>query len=51
MFNSRNYLQTKGGAMGTICAPSYTNIFMDHFEKKTYIPIYQWIPINLSQIY
>ena len=28
--------------MGTICTPSYTNIFMDHFERKfIYIPIYQ----------
>ena len=34
IFNCRNYLQTKGCAMGTICAPSYTNIFIDHFEKK-----------------
>ena len=33
IFNSRNYLQTKGSAMGTICAPSYPSIFMDHFEK------------------
>ena len=22
--------------MGTICASSYANIFMDHFEKKLY---------------
>ena len=51
MFNSTNYLQTRGCAMGTICAPSYANIFMDHFEKKTYIPIYHRILINLSQIY
>ena len=33
-FNSTNYQQTKGCAMGTICAPSYAKIFMDHFEKK-----------------
>ena len=26
IFNSANYLQTKGCAMGTICAPSYANI-------------------------
>ena len=37
--------------MGTICAPSCTNIFMDHFEKKAYVPIYQRVLINLSQIY
>ena len=51
IFNSRNYLQTKGCAMGTICAPSCANIFMDHFEKITYIPIYQRVFINISQIY
>ena len=34
IFNCRNYLQIKGCAMGTICAPSYANIFMDHFERK-----------------
>ena len=34
IFNSINYLQTKDCAMGTICAPSYANIFMDHFEKN-----------------
>ena len=38
IFNSRNYLQTKGCAMGTICAPSHANIFMDHFEKKLIYP-------------
>ena len=34
IFNSTNYLQAKGCAMGTICAPSYADIFMDHFGKK-----------------
>ena len=24
--------------MGTICAPSYTNVFMDHFERKFMYP-------------
>ena len=24
--------------MGTICAPSYANIFMDHFERKFIYP-------------
>ena len=33
-----NYLQTKGCAMGNICAPSYVNIFMDHFEKELIYP-------------
>ena len=36
VFNSRNYLQTKGCGMRTICAPSYANLFMDHFEKTLY---------------
>ena len=45
MFNSRNYLQTKCGAMGTICAPSYTNIFMDHFEKKLIYPFINGFPL------
>ena len=51
VFNSTNYLQTKGCAMGTICAPSYANIFIDQFEKKNYIFIYQRLLINLPQIY
>ena len=34
MSNSKNFLQTKGCAMGTICKLSYANIFMDHFELK-----------------
>ena len=38
-FNSKNFLQTKGyGAMGIICAPSYANIFMGHFERKYLYP-------------
>ena len=32
IFNSKKFLQTKRCAMGTICAPSYTNIFKDYFE-------------------
>ena len=38
IFNSRDYLQTKGCAMGTLWAPSYANIFMDHFLKKLIYP-------------
>ena len=38
MFSCRSYLQMKGCAMGTICAPSYANIFMDHFERKFIYP-------------
>jgi len=38
VFNSQNYLQIKGCAMGTICAPSYANIFMAEFEKQYIYP-------------
>ena len=34
IFNSKLYLQIKGCAMGTICAPAYANIFMAYFEEK-----------------
>ena len=34
VFNCKHYLQVKVCVMGTICAPSYAIIFMDHFEKK-----------------
>ena len=30
----KNYFQIKDCTMGTICAPAYANIFMDHFEIK-----------------
>ena len=40
-------LQIKGCARGMICAPSYANIFMDHFEKKYIYPLLQ----GLSLIY
>ena len=33
VFNSINYLQIMGCAMGTICASAYSNIFMAQFEK------------------
>ena len=33
VFNGINYLQRKGCAMGTKCAPSCANIFMGWFEK------------------
>ena len=29
----------KGCAMGTICAPSYVNIFMSKFEEKYIYPL------------
>ena len=38
IFNLKNFLQTKGCALGIICAPSYANIFMDHFERKYIYP-------------
>ena len=37
VFNCTHYIQTMGCAMGKICAPSYTNIFMTNFEAKTSI--------------
>ena len=33
IFNSKSYLQIKACAMETICAPTYTNIFMFEFEE------------------
>ena len=39
MFNFKNYLQIKECVMGTISAPSYANIFYDHFEIK-YISLF-----------
>ena len=38
VFNGINYLQTKGCAMGTKCAPSYANIFMGTFEERHIYP-------------
>ena len=39
VFNSKFYLQIKGFAMGTICAPAYANIFMAEFEQKYIYPL------------
>ena len=47
IFNSKFYLQIKGCTMGTICAPSYTNIFMSKFEEKHIYPLIK----NKSVIY
>ena len=47
IFNSKFYLQIKGCAMGTICAPSYANIFMSEFEEKHIYPLIK----NKSVIY
>ena len=38
IFNGVNYLQTKGCAMGTKCAPTYANIFMGKFENTHIYP-------------
>ena len=47
VFNGINYIQKKGCAMGTKCAPSYGNIFMDWFEEKFIFPLLT----NLSDFY
>ena len=39
VFNSNFYLQIKGCAMGTICAPAYANIFMAEIEQKYIYPL------------
>ena len=39
IFNSKLYLQIKGCAMDTICAPAYANIFMAYFEGKFIYPL------------
>ena len=38
VFDCIHYLQTKGCAMGTICAPTYANIFRANFELKYIYP-------------
>ena len=47
IFNSKFYLQIKGCAMGTICAPSYATIFISEFEEKYIYPLIK----NKSVIY
>ena len=44
IFNCKHYLQIKGCAMGTKCAPACTNIFMASFESKF---IYPYIKENV----
>ena len=39
IFNSKLYLQIKGCAMDTTCAPAYANIFMAYFEEKIIYPL------------
>jgi hypothetical protein len=38
IFNGVHYLQNKGSAMGTKCAPPYANIFMGVFEERHIYP-------------
>ena len=38
LFNSINYLQITGCAMGKICAPAYANIFIAQFGKQHVYP-------------
>ena len=38
VFDCIHYLQIKGCAMGTICAPAYANIFIANFELKYIYP-------------
>ena len=47
VFNGINYLQKKGCAMGTKCAPSYANTFTGWFEEKFIFPLLT----NLSDFY
>ena len=39
IFDSKFYLQIKGCAMGTICAPAYANLFMSEFEERCIYPL------------
>ena len=39
IFNSKFYLQIKGCAIGTICAPTYASIFMSEFEERYIYPL------------
>ena len=36
VFNCKNYIEIKSCVIGTICAPSYANIFMDYFKSPFY---------------
>lgn len=37
-FKDKYYVQTWGTAMGTRFAPSYTNLFMGHWEEQNILP-------------
>ena len=48
VFDCRNYIQIRGCAIGTICPPSYGNIFLDHFKRKCCVSVFTRTFINLS---
>lgn len=51
IFNGVNYLQKKGCAKGTKCAPSYANLFMGCFEEHfTYLLILRFLKFYLRCI-
>ena len=51
-FNSKFCLQIKGCAMGTICAPSYANIFMsESIRRKIYLPSNQKQSCNILTLH
>ena len=47
LFKSKFNLQIKSCAMGTICVPSYADIFMSEFEERYIYPLFK----NKSVIY
>ena len=60
--NSKFYLQLKGCAMVTICAPAYANIFMAEFEQKyilfidkrqinSFLMLYWWYLYGMDQFW
>ena len=52
VFNDKNYLQIKGCAMGTVCAPPFANIFMGKFEETFIYPYIQNLCVSgTSMIY
>ena len=51
VFNCIHYLQIKGCAMGTICAPAYANIFMANYELKYIYPYIRDKTKNVLKVY
>ena len=50
IFNCTNFLQIKGYAMGTKCAPTYANILMVYLRKHVYPLINQKVQLYLRYI-